>query len=128
MSTRKHGINVQYLYDKMFQPAFGCAQHPKAGRNTQHLLGPDIEKRKICYGMVLRQRKYTYKERDREKIHSKRETETAHLQFVKSVKQQRVLSCMPKYQVRGRNKCLFPSSAFLLQSKLICSTSYSILD
>ena len=23
--------------EKMFQPAFGCAQHPKAGRNTQHL-------------------------------------------------------------------------------------------
>ena len=22
----------------MFQPAFGCAQHPKAGQNTQHML------------------------------------------------------------------------------------------
>ena len=37
-----------------------------------------------------RQRKDTYRERDREKIHTKRKTETAHLQFVKSVKQQRV--------------------------------------
>ena len=22
--------------EKKFQPAFGCAQHPKAGRNTHH--------------------------------------------------------------------------------------------
>ena len=22
----------------MFRPAFGCAQHPKAGQNTQHLI------------------------------------------------------------------------------------------
>ena len=23
---------------KMFRPAFGCAQHPKAGRNSQHMI------------------------------------------------------------------------------------------
>ena len=26
-----------YLWKKVFQPAFGCAQHPKAGRNTQQI-------------------------------------------------------------------------------------------
>ena len=28
---------VEKQLKKMFQPAFGCAQHPKAGQNTQHL-------------------------------------------------------------------------------------------
>ena len=27
---------VEYGWRKVFWPAFGCAQHPKAGRNTQH--------------------------------------------------------------------------------------------
>ena len=25
----------QYLLEKMFRPAYGCSQHPKAGQNTQ---------------------------------------------------------------------------------------------
>ena len=28
---------VEKRLKKMFRPAFGCAQHPKAGRNTQHI-------------------------------------------------------------------------------------------
>ena len=28
---------VEKRLKKMFQPAFGCAQHPIAGRNTQHI-------------------------------------------------------------------------------------------
>ena len=29
-------INGLVLTNKVFWPAFGCAQHPKAGQNTQH--------------------------------------------------------------------------------------------
>ena len=36
----KAGQNTQKrlkMAKKVFRPAFGCAQHPKAGRNTQQL-------------------------------------------------------------------------------------------
>ena len=49
MSTRKHDINVQYLYDNVNssenkkkclnipKKVFGCAQHLKAGQNMEQL-------------------------------------------------------------------------------------------
>ena len=35
---------------KMFRPAFGCAQHPKAGRNTQHFLFANLNSSRIHKG------------------------------------------------------------------------------
>ena len=31
---------VENSWKKVVQPAFGCAQHPKAGRNMQHASSP----------------------------------------------------------------------------------------
>ena len=42
MFQKKTFETPKYLFkstahlEAQFQPAFGCAQHPKAGRNTQH--------------------------------------------------------------------------------------------
>ena len=37
----------------MFWPAFGCAQHPKAGRNTQQALVDSLDKLKEVYAFAL---------------------------------------------------------------------------
>ena len=38
----KWTIKVENGWKKKFWPAFGCAQHPKAGLNTQHPAGGQL--------------------------------------------------------------------------------------
>ena len=37
---------VEKWLKKMFRPAFGCAQHPNAGRNKQHVTTKNLDSAK----------------------------------------------------------------------------------